>query len=287
MVGTAVYVHRLLFRQRTARLPFAPAVLASVASVSLLLALGFAPTVALLLAFTGTPVWELLPKTVRVILHTDAWTGLFVAWLASNPVVFINEMGRRLGPGTFWRWISGRYHHPRREERTFLFMDMAGSTSAAEALGDERFAQMLQECFLDATDAIVTTRAEVVNYVGDEIILAWRLESDAAHEAFRMFTERLQSRSDEYRARFGRAPTFRGAAHRGTAMVVEVGGVRCQLTYLGDAMNTCARLLAHAGESGYRYVASEQAARNLVGAVPIGNVTLRGKEEPVAVFAVG
>ncbi len=41
-----------------------------------------------------------------------------------------------IGSAAFSSLILGRYHHPVSEERVFLFLDLVGSTTYAEAHGD-------------------------------------------------------------------------------------------------------------------------------------------------------
>ena len=56
--------------------------------------------------------------------------------LGYNLLLGVNDL---LGPGVLFAFVAGRYHHPRREERILLFVDMRASTAIAERLGEERF----------------------------------------------------------------------------------------------------------------------------------------------------
>ena len=52
------------------------------------------------------------------------------AGLGFNTIrVFLHHL---LGEGVLWKFISGRYHKPREEERIFMFVDMKSSTAIAE-----------------------------------------------------------------------------------------------------------------------------------------------------------
>ena len=53
--------------------------------------------------------------------------------------------------GNLWRLMIGRYHRPREESRIFLFLDMEGSTAAAEKLGAPRFLELLASAVLALT----------------------------------------------------------------------------------------------------------------------------------------
>ena len=52
--------------------------------------------------------------------------------IAGNLLFSVNDL---LGPGVLFAFAAGRDHHPRREERMLLFIDMRSSTAIAERLG--------------------------------------------------------------------------------------------------------------------------------------------------------
>ena len=80
------------------------------------------------------------------------------------------------GQNVLVNFITGRYYRPRLEERVFLFLDMEGSTGAAERLGPLAFHRLLNRFVLDLTEPIVAARGEIHSYVGDEVIATWKLE---------------------------------------------------------------------------------------------------------------
>ncbi len=53
-----------------------------------------------------------------------------------------------------------------------------------------------------------------------------------------------------YRARFGEAPAFRAAIHAGPVVFGELGAAKKEIALIGDAMNTAARILEAARDSG-------------------------------------
>ena len=55
------------------------------------------------------------------------------------------EVGCLLGFGTLQDLLTGRYVQPRREQKTFLLIDMKDSTGVAERLGPIRFHELLNE----------------------------------------------------------------------------------------------------------------------------------------------
>ena len=79
-----------------------------------------------------------------------------------------------IGPRAFLNFITGRYHSPVEENRFVLFVDIAGSTGLAERLGGVAIHRLLDRTFRLLTLAVVDYRGEVLNYVGDEVIVTWR-----------------------------------------------------------------------------------------------------------------
>ena len=50
-------------------------------------------------------------------------------------ILLIND---RYGPGVLMKFLEGQYFHPKSEDRIFMFLDLKGSTSIAERLGEKR-----------------------------------------------------------------------------------------------------------------------------------------------------
>src|SRR5208337_491319 len=92
--------------------------------------------------------------------------------LGYNLLLGVNDL---LGPGVLFAFVAGRYHHPRREERILLFIDMRAPTAIAERLGEERFLDFLNRFITDLSLAIAEAGGEIHKYVGDEIIATWTL----------------------------------------------------------------------------------------------------------------
>src|SRR5258708_13376965 len=83
----------------------------------------------------------------------------------------IFELTRLVGSRVLLNFILGRYRRPVREQRVLLFLDLAGSTSLAEAMGELRMHQLLTQFFYDIDEAILAHDGEVHAYVGDEVIV--------------------------------------------------------------------------------------------------------------------
>jgi len=59
-----------------------------------------------------------------------------------------------------------------------------------------------------------------------------------------------------YERDFGVVPTFRGGLHGGTVTAGELGDLRRQIVFVGDILNTAARLEEYAKRTGFDLVAS-------------------------------
>ena len=91
-------------------------------------------------------------------------------------LVFFLQINLLLGEGILWKFITGKYHRPHEEERIFMFLDMRSSTRIAEQLGHVRFYTLLNELFHEISQPVLQTKAEIYQYIGDEVVLTWDME---------------------------------------------------------------------------------------------------------------
>ncbi|MCA0448865.1 MAG: adenylate/guanylate cyclase domain-containing protein [Proteobacteria bacterium] len=201
------------------------------------------------------------------------------------------SIDRLLGNGNLWRLLIGRYHRPRAEARIFLFLDMEGSTAAAEKLGAPRFLELLAGAVLDATPPIRAARGEIYRYVGDEIVVTWPIaRADDAVKGAIATIAALDALAPDYTARFGVAPRFRGGLHGGTVAVGEIGDVRREIVYLGDAVNVAKRLETEAGTRRARLLVSGDVVASLRDAglrarlTDLGDIPIIGRAAPLRTY---
>lgn len=208
---------------------------------------------------------------------------------------FFYQNNRLLGPRAMVNFLTGRYHRPVRENRVVMFMDLASSTSIAEKLGDERYLEFLNAVFLELTEPILETRAEIYKYVGDEIILSWPEARGLAHanclRVFFLTRAALLKKQAAFEAGFGFMPRFRAGVHLGPLVLGEVGDLKQEIALIGDLMNTVARLAAHSRAVNFDLVASAELLRRMdlpdsLNAHDLGPVDLRGKSQPVELMGV-
>ena len=213
--------------------------------------------------------------------------------IAGNLLFSVNDL---LGPGVLFAFAAGRYHHPRREERMLLFIDMRSSTAIAERLGETRFLDYLNRFFFDVSVAIADAGGEIHKYVGDEVIATWALalgpnEAGCVRACFAAL-ERLAASSADYEREFGVRADFRAALHCGPLVVGELGYLKKEIALIGDAMNTAARILEACRDTGCAVLASATLLERLTGLPPgvaaraLGPLPMRGKERALELYAL-
>jgi adenylate cyclase len=209
--------------------------------------------------------------------------------------VFMLEVNSLLGQNVLLNFVTGRYYRPRLEERVFLFIDLEGSTGLAERLGPLAFHRLLNPFVLDLTDLIVAARGEIHSYVGDELIAAWTLEDGKppARCVAACFAalDRLAEGAPDYRREFGAAVNFRAGLHCGPVVAGEMGSVKKEIVFLGDTVNTAARIQELCRKTGDRVIASADLIDRLelppgVAKRSLGDLRLRGKGAHLALYAL-
>jgi len=208
---------------------------------------------------------------------------------------FIFDVNRLLGQNVLLNFVTGRYHRPRLEERVLLFIDMEGSTGLAERLGPLVFHRLLNRFVTDLTEPIVGARGEIYSYVGDELIATWKLEQGLAEArciaaCFDAF-DAIARKAPEYRREFGAVVNFRAGLHCGPLVTGEMGSVKTEIVFLGDTVNTAARIQDFCRVTGDRVLASADLVDRLelpqgVAKRSLGDLRLRGKGADLALYSL-
>ena len=240
----------------------------------------------------------LLLRTLNISSHerfddTLAASLIFATAMSVGTNVVI-EIGMLLGFGTLRNLFTGRYVQPRREQRAFLLIDMRNSTGLAERLGAVPFHELLNDFFRDVSDAALECGAEIHKYVGDEAILTWPQRAVADGDCLRcpfIARELIEERREHYLARYKAVPEFRASLHYGEIVAGEIGDVRREIAYVGDTLNSAARLLDAAKEMGRDVLASadllaQAALPQEVKAEKLPMLSVRGRAQPLGVSAL-
>lgn len=210
-------------------------------------------------------------------------------------LVFFLQINHLLGEGILWKFMWGKYHKPREEERIFMFLDMKSSTTIAEQLGHVRFYSLLNEVFHEISEPVLQTKAEIYQYVGDEVVLTWDVENGLQNsnclKTFFMFRERLLRNAGNYLKNFGVKPEFKAGLHFGKVISAQIGDLKREIVYNGDVLNTTARIQHECN----RYQRDCLVSGDLMNRLKQKNgfrweridaVMLRGKETAMELFSV-
>jgi adenylate cyclase len=208
---------------------------------------------------------------------------------------FVVDVNTLLGQNVLLNFITGRYYAPRLESRVFLLIDMEGSTGFAERLGPLAFHRLIK-CFIDdLTLPIVAARGEIHRYIGDELIATWKLEEGITDgrcvAACFAAIDQLARRASDYEREFGVAVTVRAGLHCGPVVTGEMGSVKREIVFLGDTVNTAARIQELCRQTGDRVLASADLIDRLelptgIAKHSLGDLRLRGKGADLALCAL-
>lgn len=178
-------------------------------------------------------------------------------------------------------------------DATILFTDIAGFTTIAEVLPPERLVSALNE-YLETVLAPIRAHGGIVNtFIGDGLFASFNMPLACEGHA----TAAVRAALDIQRAVGSRTFGDVGMAFA-TRIGISTGGViggsvgagqRMSFTLLGDTVNLAARLEELNKQHGTRILVSESTRSRCNGEFtfnPLGNVAVRGRSEPVAIFSI-
>jgi adenylate cyclase len=180
---------------------------------------------------------------LQVLLYGEGlerrWLAEFLPWIVGCTFVgslvfaFAFELSRLVGGRVLVSFLLGRYHHPVREERVLMFLDLAGSTHLAEALGEVRVHRLVTRFFFEIDEAIAAHGGEVHAYVGDAVIVTWPLANGLAGArclaCFFAMEEAIARRTPSWQREFGVVPRFSCGVHAGPVVASECGDTKRQI----------------------------------------------------------
>ncbi|MBC8984974.1 adenylate/guanylate cyclase domain-containing protein [Pedobacter sp. N36a] len=234
------------------------------------------------------------------MLNDKSWEYIFfilvIYYLFMTFIIgFINQVNRKYGPGVLVPLLLGKYKSPKEEERIFMFMDLKSSTAIAEKLGHLKYSSFIRDSFLDINKILLSFNADVYQYVGDEIVVTWRITDDERDlSCIRFFfgcEKQFQDNANYYLSNYGFLPHFKAGLHMGKVTAVEIGDIKRDIAYHGDTLNTAARIQSVCNDYHKKFLISEYALASLdphhqLQTEAIGMILLRGKSVEVGIFSV-
>lgn len=174
-------------------------------------------------------------------------------------------------------------------ELTMLFADIRGSTTLAEKMNPGEFGQLISRFFAVASEVIINSQALLDRLVGDQVIGLY-LPGFAGPEHKRLAIQAAQEllRATGHGSAAGPWIPVGVGIHTGVAFVGSVGdaGIATDITVLGDAANTAARLTSNAAVG--EILISENALISELnpGQLETRRLELKGKSQPVNVYVL-
>lgn len=248
--------------------------------------------------------YELQTSIFDSRVWTNVWTFVssFTFWSVELYIVaiigislFYSEVSENLGLFVLHNFFIGKYHKPIEEERIFMFLDMKSSTTIAENLGHVKYFEMLKEYYSDLSDPIIQYSGEIYQYVGDEIVVSWKLKhglhNNNCLHCFFALKESLNKQSEKYLSKFGVLPTFKAGFHFGRVTTGEIGVIKKDIIFTGDVLNTTARIQGLCNLHNVDILISDDLRNKMTldsefQIQSLGKNELRGKNEAVELFTV-
>jgi class 3 adenylate cyclase len=179
------------------------------------------------------------------------------------------------------------------EERdvSVLFADLEGFTTFSERHAPAEVLTMLNEYWARTVPVVLGGHGGMIErFAGDAVMVVFNAAADQPDHPLRAARAglALQKEAEELAASEPGRPRFRVGINTGPAIVGNVGTAEQRsFTAIGDTTNLAARLQAHAqpgqvviGETTFRAIAGHARTE------PLGAIDVKGKAEPVAVYAL-
>ncbi len=232
------------------------------------------------------------------VTYVFSATGLVVLFhltISSLLYQFLLQINKKFGPGMLLGYTFGKYFSPKVEERAFMFLDLKSSTRLAETLQHITYSRMMQDCYAELTAPLIDYQAEVYQYVGDEVVVSWKINSffnaASCYEFFYAFRKKLQAKRDYFLINYGVHPEFKAGVHCGKVTVAEVGEIKTEIAYHGDVVNTASRIQNLCNQFQQELLVSESILHHLPKKDHdrvsfVANASLKGKETTTKIFTI-
>jgi adenylate cyclase len=183
-------------------------------------------------------------------------------------------------------------------ELTVLFSDIRGFTTMSETTPPEKIVEMLNVHFSVMADIILKHNGTIDKYIGDAIMAFWGAPvrtADHAEKAILAAQEMvaavkevnavLKEKGFEHEVKIGIG------VNTGIATIGEIGSEKKKnYTIVGDAVNLASRLESITKEYKSTLIFSEYTYDKIKDRIPgreLGNVKVKGREQPVRIFTTG
>jgi len=230
-------------------------------------------------------LYTLLPSDPRCRLCTAPFSGV-----GGSAMRLIGKRPSQANPNVCTTCAGAliRFRGGAEVPGTMLFADIRGSTALAERMSPTEFHDLLNRFYRVASRTVFDHDGAIDKFVGDELMaMFYPAMSGERHVARAIDAARALLRATGHADPAGPWVPVGAGVHTGTAWFGAVGDEsHIELTAVGDAVNTTARLAAEAtaGEVLVSVVAAQ--AAGLDSGLARRQLVLKGKQAPVEVVSV-
>lgn len=243
----------------------------------------FAPLVYPQFALVTIYIWSLVNHYLEERKERNRVTGIFGRFVSKSVVDELLQSGRDVKLGGSRKDIS------------LIFVDIRGFTPMSERLEPEQVIQVLNEYLDVCTKAIFKFNGTLDKFIGDGVMAMFGapIEYDNHPEMAVRAAIEMKSQANFLEQKlieeYGIGVKFGLGINSGPAVVGNIGSedLRLDYTAIGDTVNLSARLEANAKPG--QILISEQTyerVKDLFEIESIGEIKVKGKEKPVAVYEV-
>ena len=242
-------------------------------------------------SFTDPALWH---QTGEFLLSPLFFNALFQLSFSLLLCLFYSAISEHLGHDLLLNFFTGKYHKPVIERRIFMFLDMKSSTAIAEQLGHVKYFKLLGEYYDLMSDPIINHLGEVYQYIGDEVVVTWSsphgLENNNCIKCFFEIKQNLKHKHDHFEKRYGIVPDFKAGIHIGETTVGEIGALKKEIVFVGDVLNTTARIQSLCNEQNVDLIISDELRSSLdekdMATQSLGDNRLKGKIGEIKLYTV-
>ncbi len=235
------------------------------------------------------------PDFQYYLLKGNYGVAIFYSLLFAFSINFTRMISRKMGQGMLVSFITGTFYQPVIQERIIMFLGIRNINEFSSGLNEFQLFNFLNDYFFDITTPLVQYQGIIYEYVEDEIVVTWRPEKGIKDSnclrAFFAVIDELETRREYYFEKYGVIPRTIGSLHYGPLVRAEIGKIKTQIVFQGDAMNTASRLLEKCKELDKDVISSQILMKKLelpilYRANDLGEISLKGKEGKLGILSI-
>jgi adenylate cyclase len=145
------------------------------------------------------------------------------------------------------------------------------------------------------SNSIIMFSGEVYQYVGDEIVVSWKLEDGLQNNncivCYFAIKATMKTQVKKYNEKFGLLPEFKAGFHMGKVTTGEIGVIKKDIIFTGDVVNTAARIQGLCNKYNVDILISGHLVKRLrldsqFQVKSLGESELRGRDEKMELYTI-